>query len=211
MQLLYAVGLLGLYLVLLIGEFFLPTGGTLGIAAAVTAIAAIVVGFTVGPITGMMVTATILLSTPAILYAAVRLWPKTPIGRLILNRTPGQIDAPVESRIRGGERRKDLVGKIGTARTNLLPGGQIELQGQRLDAVSEGAPIDAGTRVIIISAVAGKLRVRPASETDQTSPAETPADTQPEVSPDIQETLDAFDLHDFIDDTEAESEREQRP
>ena len=46
MPLQYAIGLLILFYILLVGEFFLPTGGLMGVAAVVSAIAAIAVAFT---------------------------------------------------------------------------------------------------------------------------------------------------------------------
>ncbi|MCC9601516.1 nodulation protein NfeD [Stieleria sp. JC731] len=222
MQLLYAFGLLGLYFILLIGEFFLPTGGTLGIGAAITAIASIMIAFTHGPISGIVVTTCVCVSTPVLLYFAVRIWPQTPIGKIILNRTPGQIDLPTESLTRKGEKRKDLVGKIGIAKSNLLPAGLIVIDGQRLDAVSQGVPIDAGTEVIVISAIAGKLKVRPITDADQVDrPSERSVDQISNVTQEFgqndqisvqaieteqdsaklpQSSLETFDFSDFQDD-----------
>ncbi|OYP35711.1 NfeD family protein [Rhodopirellula sp. MGV] len=214
MQLLYAFGLLGLYFVLLVGEFFLPTGGALGIAAAITAVASAFIAFTYGPITGFVVVVAIAVSTPTILYLAVGIWPSTPIGKLILNRTPGQIDAPIESRTRSGEKRKDLVGKIGIAKSNLLPGGLIELDGERLDAVSIGVPIDAGTEVIVVSVVTGKLKVRPTTDderasvigvTEQVASDDSPL---PEAIPSnaFESSLETFEFEGFEEDSEFDRE-----
>ena len=166
MPLTYSLALLGLFFVLLIGEFFVPSAGLIGITAVATAIASIAIAFTHSVAAGVAVTAVIAFSTPAILIAMINYWPHTPVGRWILNRRPGQTDAPMESRLKSGEKRKDLVGQVGVAKTNLLPGGLVEIDGKRLDAVTGGAPIDAGTQVVVTSTVAGKIRVRKAGRSD---------------------------------------------
>lgn len=192
MQVTYSVGLLVLFFILLVGEFFIPSGGLIGVAATVVGAASIGVAFTHSTSAGMTVMGVIAITTPLILLAMVKYWPHTPIGRMILNRRPGQIDAPLESVLRSGERRKDLVGKIGIAKTNLLPGGLVIVDGKRVDAVSDGTPIDAGTQVVVINAVAGKIRVRVAGPGDL-SPAETEVTRRTQT---IEESLESLDLED---------------
>lgn len=48
------------------------------------------------------------------------------------------------------ERREDLVGKKGIVTSYLRPSGTVEVDGERIDAVSEGVYLEAGTNVQVI-------------------------------------------------------------
>lgn len=190
MQLTYSLALFALFCVLLVGEFFVPSAGMVGVAAAIAAITSISIAFTHSLTAGVAMMALTVAATIGILYAMVHHWPHTTVGRLILNRRPGQIDEPTESVLRSGEKRKDLVGRIGVAKTNLLPSGLVIIQGARLDAVSAGSPIDAGTEVVVISAIAGKIRVRAAERSDL-APEQVTVQRKTEA---IEATLESLDL-----------------
>ena len=195
MQLTYSLALLAVFLVLLVGEFFVPSGGLIAVVATICAFTSIAIAFTHSSYAGVAVTGVIGLSTPAVLYLMVQFWPQTPIGRMILNRRPGQTDVPVESRLRSGEKRKDLVGRLGISKTDLLPSGLVEIDGKRVDAFSDGSPIDAGTRVIVTKVSAGKIRVRQAVEAD-IEPERVATERKTEA---IEATLETLDL-DQLDD-----------
>jgi membrane-bound ClpP family serine protease len=155
---------------LLVLEIFVPTGGVLGVLSAVTLIAAICVGFSGGPLRGMMVLLLAAVSVPAVLAAAVKWWPHTPIGRLMLIRPPdhrGQALAGDEA----DRTRQALLGKFGRAKTKMLPSGAIVIDGRTMDALSEGMAIEAGQPVQVISVRTNRILVRPAEEhqvSDQT-------------------------------------------
>lgn len=195
MPLTYSLGLLVLFLLLLVAEFFVPSAGIVGIASAVAAIASIAIAFTHSMVAGIAVMSVVAISTPAILYAMVRFWPHTPIGKLILNRRPGQIDEPIESRLRSGEKRKELIGRLGVAKTNLLPSGLVVIDGNRIDAISEGSAIDAGTDVVVVSTIAGKIRVRIARDSDY-SPQQAEVQRRTQA---IETSLESMDLDAFDD------------
>ncbi|WP_182870353.1 NfeD family protein [Rhodopirellula sp. JC639] len=195
MPLTYSLALLALFFVLLVGEFFIPSAGMVGVAAAIAGTTSIVIAFTHSATAGFAVTTTVMGSTPLVLYLMIRFWPHSPIGKLILNRRPGQLDEPTESRLRSGEKRKDLVGHLGVAKTNLLPSGLVVIDGKRLDAVSDGSPIDAGTPIVVISAVAGKLRVRAAERSD-IEPEQVEVERRTDA---IEATLESLDLEDLDD------------
>ena len=192
MPLYYAIGLLLLFYILLVGEFFLPTGGLMGIAAVVTAIAAISVAFTHSMSAGVAMVMVIAATTPVVFMASVRLWPHTPIGRRILNRKPGEIDTAPTSKLADGTPLAELVGKTGEAQTDLLPSGQVIIDGAKLNAVSTGMAIDRGTQIVVVKVVAGKVQVRP-SDRDNAEPVpETPQSPRSLESP--LETLDVDSL-----------------
>ncbi|TWU02699.1 NfeD family protein [Stieleria varia] len=166
MPLYYAIGLLFLFVILLIVEFFIPTAGMLGVAAAITAVMAIVIGFTHSTLAGGAITAFVLTATPVILITVIRIWPNTVFGKLILNRRPGQEHVHDERTTRSGRPLKELEGMLGVAKSDLLPAGLIEIAGHKMDAISTGTPIDAGTRVVVVNTNAGKIRVRIAMESE---------------------------------------------
>ena len=121
MPLLYTIGLLLIFYVLLVVEFLLPTGGLLGVGAGVAAITAIIIAFTHSSTAGLAVIVVVVASTPMVLLFMIRLWPHTPIGRRMLNRRPGEL-APDQGRMMpDGTPVGELVGRMGTAQTDLLP------------------------------------------------------------------------------------------
>jgi len=66
--------------------------------------------------------------------------------------------------------RSDLVGKIGTAVSELRPVGVAEIMGERVDVTSEGAFLPAGTPVTVVHAEGMRLVVRPLRQVPPGSP-----------------------------------------
>lgn len=157
MTLLHAFGLLLLFFVLLLLELFIPSGGLLGIAAVAALVAAIVIGFLHSATAGGMILITVGFCVPLIVSIGLRLWPRTPFGRRILNIDPEESTARRQDQ---DALRQQWVGKVGVARMDLLPNGVIDVAGSRLDAVSVGGVIDRGANVEIVNVVAGKFQVR---------------------------------------------------
>lgn len=185
-----AVVLVAAYL-FMIAEFMLPSGGLLGVTAVAMLIAAVVIGFSHSFLLGIAVIVIVMLTTPLVLMGLVRAWPHTPIGRRMLNRRPNQTAeaAPRRTTARGTP-IDQLVGRIGIAKTNLLPSGLVLIDDEKLDAVSTGMPIDAGARVRVTHVELGRLHVRAASESDLEEPAEAP----PQSPPSLEGSLDSFDV-----------------
>ena len=168
MPLLYAVVLLLLFYALVVIEFFVPSAGIMGIAAAMAAIGAIVIAFTHSAEAGSWMTLIVATTTPGIFFALVRLWPRTPIGRRILNRQPGELAPAANPRTTSsGTPLVDLIGRIGTAKSDLLPSGRVVIDGEKIDAVSLGMPIDAGTLVTVTSIQGNRVRVRPSDDQER--------------------------------------------
>jgi len=115
--LLAGVGLIAL-------ELFLPSGGVIGILAALAIIGSLTVAFSGGWETGLGMLVATMVVLPVVMAAAVHYWPRTPIGRLIVLETPGSDDEvlPDEPVYR---ELKDLMGKRGVAKTKMLPSGAI--------------------------------------------------------------------------------------
>ncbi|WP_254507040.1 NfeD family protein [Anatilimnocola floriformis] len=155
----WALILLVFGLVCLVLEFFVPSSGMLGALCALSLIAAIVLGFMSGTTTGAAMLLGVLISVPAFLFAAIQLWPSTSLGKMILNEPPSHADEllPETPSYRG---LRDLVGKRGTAKSLMLPGGIVQIEGKNYDAISEGTPIEPGQRVLVVQISTQRLVVR---------------------------------------------------
>ena len=60
--------------------------------------------------------------------------------------------------------RTELVGRVAKTSTPLRPAGTIELEGERIDVVSEGSYIDRGKSVIIVKVEGSRVVVRESEE-----------------------------------------------
>lgn len=194
----WAILLLVLGLVLLVLEFFVPSGGSLAVLCALSFLGAIILGFMAGRWTGVSILLTISLVVPSACAAAVRWWPDTPIGRLILIQRPKHADEVLPETVayRG---LKDLVGRRGQAKGLMLPSGLVLIDGKSYDAVSDGMAIEAGQPIIVVSVSTQRLVVRPdntiAAQLAEASPAEesSPQPAGPTTAgPLVADILDPF-------------------
>ncbi len=165
MPAIYAIGLMVAFYALVIAEILIPSGGMLGLTATVVAVTSIIVGYTYSSTMALTLTLLYVLTTPIVLGLLIRFWPKTKIGRRMLNRETLEADSALpEPTTIDGTPLSEFVGRIGTAMSNLLPSGEVKIDGHRSDAVSTGLAIDTGTLVIVVRVHTGKLQVREANE-----------------------------------------------
>jgi membrane-bound ClpP family serine protease len=191
MQLYYAIGLLIAFYFVLIAEFFLPSGGFLAAVAVAILVAAVTIAFSHSTAAGIVVVALVIVTTPLFLIGMLRVWPHTAIGRRMLNRRPGQqADATSSRTTSDGTPIGQLVGHLGTAKTNLLPSGMVVIDGEKIDAISTGMPIDEGTTVIVTNTDAGRVHVRAATDKDRIDQIEP----TPQSPPSLEESLESFDI-----------------
>jgi membrane-bound ClpP family serine protease len=141
---------------LLILEVFIPSAGLLSFFALVAIAGSMVMAFLHDTTTGLSFMAMAVIAVPAAIGLAFKLWPKTPLGRSFLG------DLPSEEEIKLQDPRRALVGKIGVAKSPMLPSGAIEINGRLIDAVSQGMAIDPGQAVIVVEVKANRVMVRPA-------------------------------------------------
>ncbi|RIK78323.1 MAG: hypothetical protein DCC67_11645 [Planctomycetota bacterium] len=141
---------------LLILEIFIPSAGLLSFFALVAIIGSMALAFLDGTTTGLSFMAMAVIAVPAAIGLAFKLWPRTPMGRSFLG------DLPTEDETRLEDPRRALVGRLGVAKSPMLPSGAIEIDGQLMDAVSQGMAIDPGQPVIVVEVKANRVMVRPA-------------------------------------------------
>ena len=159
-ELLLALGGVALLLV----EFFLIPGfgfaGILGILALLAALVMSVVGSGATPEFFLLAAGRILFSLLAALLASfllLRLMPRTPFGRkLILDAGLG---AEPEDHLR-------WLGKRGRATSPLRPAGIADIEGARVDVVSEGELIEPGTPIEVIRVDGNRIVVRSLTNTN---------------------------------------------
>lgn len=150
-----ALLLLGVLFILL--EVFIPSGGVLSFLAGVAVITAIVMAFvTSGMATGTVFLAATTVLVIAVVSTAVRVWPHTPIGRLIMIQPSDRVTGASPE----VESLHELVGRQGTAKCEMLPGGVIEIDRRPFDAISEGQPIAQGEVVEVVAVRGGHIVVR---------------------------------------------------
>ncbi|MBS0188413.1 MAG: hypothetical protein JSS51_10105 [Planctomycetes bacterium] len=159
--LLWGICLLAGSLLLLLMEFFVPSAGLIAILASVSAIAGLICLFRYNPLWGFMGLVGMLFAVPGVLYAGVSIWKNTPLGRRMIGAPSeeelaakaAQDDAFVRSRMQ-------LLNKEGTAVTDLRPVGQVEIDGQRHDALCDTDFIRRGSAIRVVHVDANQVRVR---------------------------------------------------
>jgi membrane-bound ClpP family serine protease len=107
-------------------------------------------------------------ATLAVVAASIalrRYLPHAPVFRtMVLNPTPEEDLIELDHR----EALADfshLVGQQGVATTNLMPAGKAEFDGQLVDVISEGLPIERGQAVVVTKTRANRVMVRAADVT----------------------------------------------
>ena len=156
--------LLGIGVILLAIEIFVTPGfgliGVLGLAALVGGLGLSLVG--AGATWAVVVTAVgqvaaSLLLAIAVSLALLRVLPRLPFGRRLVLETEltaneGFASAP--------ETDRAWLGKRGTAASMLRPAGIADIEGERVDVVSEGEFIDAGERLAVVRVDGNRIVVR---------------------------------------------------
>jgi len=159
--LLWVMSLLLLGLGVMVLEVFVPSGGILGFVSIAALVAGVATAFLEqGAAAGMASLAVVVLAVPAVLALAFRWFPETPLGRRVLPPAPESADVLPDL-----ERRRhvrELVGHTGRTVSELLPWGRVEIDGEAVEAVSEGGPIEAETAIEAVGVQGTALVVRPA-------------------------------------------------
>jgi len=148
-------------LAVMVLEVFLPSGGILGFLSLTAIVAAIATAFLeMGATAGFVVLAVATVVVPTVLALAFRWFPETPLGRRVLPPPPDPADvAPAAARRLELEK---LLGRSGSALSEMLPWGMVEIDGVRVEAQSDGGPIECGAAVQAVSVQGRHLVVAPA-------------------------------------------------
>ncbi len=170
----WTVVLLVIGLLLVMAELLLPSGGIISVLATAALVGAVLLAFKQSFTFGLAVLAVTAIGLPIAITLGIRLWSKTPFGRRFFLEAPKPDEVPSAMEERE-QRLKELVGRIGVAVTPLRPAGIIELDGLRLDTVTEGLMVDPGTPVRVVRVEGITVVVRPvpgAVQTDSSPPSD---------------------------------------
>jgi membrane-bound serine protease (ClpP class) len=158
----WAILLLLLGCALVVLEVFIPSGGIISILAAVAFITSIIVAsgesLTTGPLTGLIFAAITVFVVPILIATAFKYWPKTRMGKAFLGELQTDEDVLPE------DPRRALLGRVGVARSKMLPSGAVEIDGQMIDAMTQGQAIEPGAYVVVVEVRANRVVVRPAGK-----------------------------------------------
>ena len=146
--------LYGAGIALIVAEIFIPSLGLLGMAAALCLLGSIAMAFGEDPNTGMIMLGLTAILVPLVMTFGIKLFPKTPIGKKMTVRGYSFEDG------KGTDRRDEgLVGTTGTVESVLRPAGIARIDGRRVDVVSRGEIIEAGTEIVVVETSGNRVVV----------------------------------------------------
>lgn len=150
-----AIILLVLGIILIILEFFVPGGivGVIGVGCIIGSL--LMSGYDIGHMTMSVAIAFIVAIIAAVvLFRSIGL--EKGIFRHIILRDRTSTDLGYVS----NENRNELIDQTGTVLTPLRPSGTVEINGERMDVVSEGSFIEAGKNVKVVKVEGVKIVVK---------------------------------------------------
>ena len=172
----WALLLLGVGLVLLFAEVFIPSGGLIGLAAGVAWIAAVVCAaqawWSSHPLYFWLFLGSMSALIPSGLMLAFTIWPHTPLGRRAILHAPTHDE--IQAFDEQAERLRLLIGRTGKTVTLLNPAGIVKIDNERLHCQSEGVIIELGREVTVVGARHNQVIVR---ETRFVEPSSEPTAT----------------------------------
>jgi len=160
-MLLAGVGLLGVSILLIVLEAFVPSGGVIGVVAAICAIIGVIVLWRFSTIWGVSGLLSVAVLGPMCFGYALKIMPYTAIGRQLMGPGAEEIaEIGREERQAEKDRRIALIDREGVALTDLRPIGTIEIDGQHHEASAQGGLIDRGSAVRVTDVSGPEIRVR---------------------------------------------------
>lgn len=155
-----AIILYVLAVVLAFVDLFIPSGGILIILGALSAVGSVLFAFQSGYNFGLLALAVVLASVPGFAFAAISIWPRTPIGKRVILGTP----ARREDEKHPEANLRSLIGVVIETESALMPSGHLRIGTRRYNARTQSGIIEAGQRVEIVGVQARELIVSPTSK-----------------------------------------------
>lgn len=190
-MLMWAVAALVLGIVVLILEIFIPSHGGLTVLAMALMATAVFLGFSHHWIAGTVILTTVLLGLPLLVAGAIWVFPYTPAGKIMMGQAP-QLESPTSDPLHV------YVGRIGRARSMMLPAGAVDIDGKIVDAITRGMPVEAGQFVKVVDSRANRIVVVPIEPAEAASAAAAaPRETIPAAGSTREASLMAQSLADL--------------
>lgn len=161
-HLIWGVGLIGVALLLMFIEVFLPSGGLIALLSGAAAIGGIWQLFLYDTTWGIIGMIGVIVMVPVMVSFGLKVLPSTPIGKKIFfgDASPDADEERMVREIQVRDSLHALIGVEGKAITDLRPVGVVRIEGQRYDALAEGPFIDAGTTVRVTIVDGAQIKVR---------------------------------------------------
>jgi len=151
------IGLILVAMLLFLGEMLTPSFGVMSALGVGALVGAVILGFTVNTVLGIVLIVASMVGAPAYFIVMVHYLPRTRAGRaLFLFRKGDDTGAGTPE----ADEHEELIGKTGTAETMLRPSGAVRIDGKRLIALSESGIIRKGTNVKVLRLSGSSLIVR---------------------------------------------------
>ncbi|BAM05234.1 NfeD family protein [Phycisphaera mikurensis] len=161
--LLYALLLLAGAFVMLVLELFLPSGGLLGVAGAIAALAAVGCFFAEDTTLGFAALLGLAVVTPVLLGLGLWIWPHTPIGRrLVLGASEEGGAEEGAGALPSTAAFRPAVGDVGETLSPLRRIGTVRFDGKRVECMAESGMIDPGVSVRVSRVSGNEVFVREA-------------------------------------------------
>jgi len=146
-----AIALVAAAVAFLVAELFLPSHGVLGIGGGLCALGAVAMLMQISVTLGLISAIILLVTAPLAIYVLLKTYPKTPAGKKVFLEQP---------QVSSESTHKEFLGASGKTLTALHPAGIVEIDGRRIDCISEGDVIDAGKIILVVSVSNGRVVVR---------------------------------------------------
>lgn len=157
--------LLALGSLLIVAELLIPSLGLLGLLAGCAIVAAVVLAFGESSALGLRFLFAAALLVPASVALALKLLPKSPLGRVMVARGLSFASTPATD-----ARDVELQGAEGEVESELRPTGIARLRGRRVDVVTRGERIAAGERVRVLEISGNRIVVARAAAPGEPQP-----------------------------------------
>ncbi len=158
MELTFGYTLIVVGFLLLLAELFVPSWGVLGILSLASLAFGIALLFQYNTQVGLFTMIGVFIGLPIVAAILLPYWPRTPIGKRLVMNVPDETAASFNPAQKDLE---SLRGRVGKTLSSLRPAGVVDIEGRRVDALTEGMMIDPGQWVRCVEVRGGKVIVRP--------------------------------------------------
>jgi membrane-bound ClpP family serine protease len=156
--------LIGIGLLLLVAEMFIPSWGLLFVLAIGALVGGVWIVFREDSSAGWVTLVALVVFVPILGSVLFHYWPKTPWGKRFIMVASDE-DATVASMPVNLD-LEHLRGRTGRAISDLRPAGVADFDGRRVDVLTEGMMVAGGTWVRCIDVRAGRVIVRALDKPD---------------------------------------------
>jgi membrane-bound serine protease (ClpP class) len=159
-----ALALLVLGLGLIVAEIFFPSLGILAVLATAAILGSVALAFQESTELGVRFLIAVACLVPAAIVLGFKYFPKSPFGKRMVVRGLSFGTTPSFD-----PRDEALLGMEGTVEADCRPAGMARLDGRRVDVVTRGEWITAGTPVHVVEVQGNRVVVARLTEPDKES------------------------------------------